>query len=124
MATPSLHVHLVNLLNNYSYATIITQLNATLIEMRDFYNKNYQEMLDMQRSEPSQNSVHGESTTDMLTDIALLSKAIDISSKQPKKEAAEMVVVEKAAPEEVERVINPAVTIKKRNNKKKTINIA
>lgn len=110
MATPSLHVQLVELLNNYSYVTIVTQLNAALIEMRDHYNKSYQEMLDMQRSELPIN--------DVLTDIALLSKAIDISSKQPKKEV-EVVVVEKAAPEEVERIINPAVTIKKRTNKKK-----
>jgi hypothetical protein len=114
MATPSLHVQLVNLLNNYSYATIVTQLNGALIEMRDYYNKSYEEMIDMQRAEQS----------NMLTDIALLSKAIDISSKQSKKETAELVVVEKAAPEEVERIINPAVTIKKRNNKKKTINIS
>lgn len=115
MATPSLHVQLVNLLNNYSYATIVTQLNAALIEMRDYYNKSYEEMIDMQKQE--------QPTNDILTDIALLSKAIDISSKQPKKEAAELVVVEKAVPEEVERIINPAVTIKKRN-KKKTISIS
>jgi hypothetical protein len=113
MTTPSLHVQLVELLNNYSYATIVTQLNAALIEMRDYYNRSYEEMLDMQR----QPSV--PPTNDMLTDIALLSKAIDISSKQPKKSTEELVVVEKAVPEEVERIINSAVTIKKRNNKKK-----
>lgn len=77
------------------------------MEMRDHYNKSYDEMIQIQTPLKEE---------ELRQDIALLSKAIDINPSQPRT-LVQPVVVEKAVQEDC--VAFSTTTIKKRNNKKK-----
>jgi hypothetical protein len=103
----NLHNLLTELLNNYSYTTILTELNASVMEMRDHYNKSYDEMLQIQTPLKEE---------ELRQDIKLLSKSIDITASQLRQQS-KPVIVEKAVQEDC--VAFSTTTIKKRNNKKK-----